>query len=106
MKIKIVFFFTLVFTILIVAPTVFSLLDDKENVAFFLEINEEEEENKGKESTKDLEIKIYPSDNFSSLFLKGIQKNKNVSFTSKNYTSEYPKITTPPPEFLVKYIVY
>ncbi len=77
-----------------------SFVDDNENVAFFLEINEEEE-NKGKESAKDLKIKISPTDSFKNLILNGIQKKKNVSYTSKNYTSEYPKITTPPPEFLL-----
>ncbi|KGL59994.1 hypothetical protein SAMN04487762_0263 [Polaribacter sp. Hel1_33_78] len=100
MKTKIAFFFIILFSILIVAPTILSFVDANKNVAFFLEINEEEE-NKGKEAAKDLKIKIYPSDNCSSLFLKGIQKKKNISFTSKNYISEYPKITTPPPEFLV-----
>jgi len=33
--------------------------------------------------------------------LSGIQKKRNIIFTSKNYTSEYSKITTPPPELLV-----
>lgn len=80
-------------------PTILSFLDDTENVAFFLEINEEEE-NKGKESAKDFETKIHPSKSFSNLFLSGIQAHKNVIFRSKNYASEYPKITTPPPEIL------
>lgn len=100
MKIKIAFFFTFLFTILIFAPTVLSFVGDSENVAFFLEINEEEE-NKGKESAKDLKIKISPTDSFKNLILNGIQKKKNVDYTSKKYTSEYPKITTPPPKLLV-----
>jgi hypothetical protein len=81
-------------------PTILSFLDDTENVAFFLE-NNEEEENKGKESAKDFETKIYPSKSFSNLFLSGIQVQKNASYRSKNYTSEFPQITTPPPEILV-----
>ena len=62
MKTKIAFFFFILFSILIVAPTILSFVDANKNVAFFLEINEEEE-NKGKEAAKDLKIKIYPSDN-------------------------------------------
>ena len=81
-------------------PTILSFVEDTENVAFFLEINEEEE-NKGKESAKDFETKIHPSKSFSNLFLNGIQVQKNVSYRSKNYTSEYPQITTPPPEIIV-----
>lgn len=81
-----------------VTPTVISLVDDSLNLAFFLDMNEEEE-NKGKEGAKDLEIKIYSSENLDALFLNGIQKKKNVRFQSKNYTSEYKKNTTPPPEF-------
>ena len=93
------------FSTVLIAPTVISLLDDGKDVAFFLEMNEEEENpgkdgKKGKEAAKDLEVKIYPTEQFGSLLLNGIQKKKNVSFQSKTYTSEYPKNTTPPPELL------
>ena len=99
MKIKIAFFFTLLFSVLLITPTVISLVDDSQDVAFLLDINEEEE-NKGKEVSKDLEIKIHPTENLDVSLLDEIQKTKNVSFCSKEYTSEYPKNTTPPPEFL------
>lgn len=99
MRVSISLFFTLLFSILLITPTVISLVDDSQDLAFFLDMNEEEE-NKGKEAAKDLEIKIQPSENFEALFLNGIQKKKNVRFQSKNYSSEYPKNTTPPPEFL------
>ncbi|ARV07137.1 hypothetical protein BTO04_10755 [Polaribacter sp. SA4-10] len=99
MKVKIALFFTLLFSTLIITPTVISLVDDTPNIAFFLDINEEEE-NKGKESAKDLEIKIHTTDHFNDFIINGIQKKKNVSFKSTNYTSEYPKNTTPPPKSL------
>ena len=98
MRNSISLFFTLLFSLLLITPTVISLVDDSQDLAFFLDMNEEEE-NKGKEAAKDLEIKIYSSENFETLFLNGIQKKKNVRFQSKNYTSEYQKNTTPPPEF-------
>ena len=98
MRNSISLFFTLLFSLLLITPTVISLVDDSQDLAFFLDMNEEEE-NKGKEAAKDLEIKIYSSENFVTLFLNGIQKKKNVRFQSKNYTSEYQRNTIPPPEF-------
>jgi hypothetical protein len=99
LRAKIALFFTLLFSILLITPTVISLVDDTQNVAFFLDMNEEEE-SKGKESAKDLKNKIQLSENLGALLLNRIQKNRNISFTSKDYTSEYPKNTTPPPESL------
>jgi SUMO ligase MMS21 Smc5/6 complex component len=99
LRVKIALFFTLLFSILLITPSVISLIDDGQHIAFFLDMNEEEE-NKGKETSKDLEVKIHPTESFHTLLLDGIQKKKNVRFQSKNYISEYPKKTTPPPELL------
>lgn len=99
MNVIIALFFTLLFSFLLITPTVISLIDDTQDIAFFLDINEEEE-NKGKGAAKDLKIKIHATENFCNLLLIGIQKKKNVRFQSKNYLSEYPKKTTPPPELL------
>tara|TARA_B110001454_G_scaffold183207_1_gene178254 strand:- start:55 stop:333 length:279 start_codon:yes stop_codon:yes gene_type:complete len=90
------------FSIALITPAVISMFDDAKDVAFFLDLNEEEENqgNEGKEAAKDLEIKIYSSEQYGALLLNGIQKKKNVSFQSKTYTSQYPKNTTPPPKFL------
>lgn len=99
MKVKIAFFFIILFSTLIIAPTVISFVDDTQDVAFFLDLNEEEE-NKGKEAAKDLEIKIYSTEHSLTFIQNGIQKKKNIRFLSKNYTSLYPKNTTPPPKLL------
>lgn len=59
----------------------------------------EDEENKGNETTKDLDVKIYYSQ--SSPFLQAdIEENKPVSFYLKNYISFHKKLTSPPPERL------
>lgn len=100
MRVKIALFFLLVFSIIVITPVVISLFDDGQDVAIFLDMNEEEE-NSGKEAVKDLEVKIYPTEPSVVYLLKEIQKKRNVRFQSKNYISEYPKNTTPPPEFLV-----
>jgi hypothetical protein len=87
---------------LLVAPTVITLTDTSQDIAFFFDINEEEEENKGKEESKvDSKLKIYSS-TFSASFLSShVEITKNVRFLSKNYVSQTPKITTPPPEFIL-----
>lgn len=99
MKVRIALFFSIIFATLLIAPTVISLVDNTLNIAFVLDMNEEEE-NHGKKSAKNLEIKIQTTENCSNLLLFGIQYKKDIRFKSKNYTSEYPKITTPPPKFL------
>lgn len=59
----------------------------------------EEEENK---SIKEIKVDITTDNGNSSLsLLNRKQKRKNVSFKSKNYISEYPDITTPPPKNLI-----
>lgn len=92
-------FFTLIFSILLITPTVISLVDDNLDISFCLNLNEEEENN-GNEISKDVELKIHLEESFDVFLLNAIQKKKNISFCYKNYDSEYQKITTPPPEVL------
>lgn len=96
LKIKVATFFLVLFTSLIVAPTIISLVDNTQDITILLSLNEEEENN-GKISLKDIKFKIHPTTLNSFLFNR-IQKKKNVRFTTKNYVSEYPKLDTPPPE--------
>ncbi|MFQ3305048.1 MAG: hypothetical protein ACI9JT_000650 [Polaribacter sp.] len=102
MKTRIAIFFTILFVCLLAIPTVISLTDGSQDIAFFLDINEEEEENKGKEESKvDSKLKIYPT-NFTASFLSSyIEITKNVRFHSKSYTSHFPKIITPPPKVVL-----
>ncbi|MEX6626948.1 hypothetical protein [Tenacibaculum salmonis] len=94
MKVKIALFFSILFMSLIVAPTIITLIDDNQDISYFFDLTEEEETNT-EEGLK--ELKIYS--NFDvNIFFKKIQKRKNVIFYSKNYTSLYLKISTPPPE--------
>jgi hypothetical protein len=87
---------------LLVAPAVMTLTNASQDFAFFFDINEEEEENKGKKESKvDSKLKIHPSTFAASFFSSHVQITKNVRFLSKNYISQTPKITTPPPEFVL-----
>ncbi|WP_299670459.1 hypothetical protein [uncultured Polaribacter sp.] len=101
MKVKIAIFFSILFVSLLATPTIISLTDYSQEIAFFLDINEEEE-NKGKEESKiDSELKIHSSTFITSFLSNDSQMNKNIRFHSKNYVSEYLKITTPPPKFML-----
>ena len=102
MKTRIAIFFSILFVGLLVAPSIISLTDASVDIAFFLDINEEEEENKGKEENKvDSKLKIHPNTFAVSFLTSHIQITKNVRFLSKNYVSQTPKITTPPPKFVL-----
>tara|TARA_R110002072_G_scaffold291037_2_gene458980 strand:+ start:370 stop:666 length:297 start_codon:yes stop_codon:yes gene_type:complete len=98
LKVKIALFFSLIFSILLIAPTVISVVDDSINLSLLVNMNEEEE---GNNSMKEIKVKIASENENSYLILNKIQKMKNISFQSKNYISEYPKITTPPPKYLL-----
>ena len=102
MNVRIAIFFSILFIILLTAPTVITLTDASQDIAFFFDINEEEEENKGKEESKvDSKLKIYPTTFAASFLSSHIQITKNIRFLSKNYVSQTPKITTPPPDFVL-----
>jgi hypothetical protein len=81
----------------VAAPTYFSIIEKTCEIE--LADVGEEEENKGKEGAKDLDVKIYYSLNASFLY-QSLEKKKRISFYSKNYTSYYKKLVSPPPELL------
>ena len=85
---------------MIVSPTIITLTNDNQEVGFFID-NNEEEENKCEESIKDLEIKIQESEAINPLFFNETFKGKNGSIFMKKYNSEYATISTPPPEFSI-----
>ncbi|NVK09106.1 MAG: hypothetical protein HWD89_08615 [Tenacibaculum sp.] len=79
-----------------VTPSIIALVDKDQDITIFLNLSEEEENTK---HVKVAELKAHPNEDYTSFLYKKIQKKKNVSFLSKNYVSQYPKILTPPPEF-------
>lgn len=98
MRFKIALFFTLLFSILLIAPTVISVVDNTINLSLLVNMNEEEE---GNNSIKEIKEKITSENENYYLVLHKIQKIKIISFQSKNYISEYPKNTTPPPKYFI-----
>lgn len=93
----ITYFFSLVLLISVATPSYMSLIEETSKVEV-VDIGEEEEKN-GKESSKDLDVKNYYSTDNSSLY-NNLEKKKQISFYSKNYTSYQDKLISPPPEFL------
>ena len=93
----ITYFFSLVLLISVVTPSYMSLIEEASKVEI-VDLGEEEEKN-GKESSKDLEVKNYYSIDNSSLY-KNLEKKKEISFYSKNYSYYQNKLISPPPELL------
>jgi hypothetical protein len=98
LKIKIAFFFSILFIGVITAPTIISLVDENQDISIFLSLNEEEEDSQEIKTFK--ELKVCPNA-YLAIFFKKVEKREIVRFTSKNYTSLFPKITTPPPKFVL-----
>ena len=97
-KTIITFLFTLIITASIVAPNCINLSESTIEITEIVDFGEEEE-NKGKESIKDFEIKIYYSTNKGDVFLS-LEHKKRIRYCSKNYTFNFTKLNNPPPEQL------
>lgn len=93
----ITYFFSLILLTSVAFPSYMSLVEETSKIEV-VDIGEEEEKN-GKESSKDLEVKNYYATDLSNLYT-GLEKKKQISFYSKNYTSYQDKLISPPPEFL------
>ena len=96
-KIIITFLFTLIITASIVTPTFINLSESTIEITEIVDFGEEEE--KGKESIKDLEVKIYYSIDKEGVFLS-LEHKKRIRYCSKNYTFNLTKLNSPPPEQL------
>ena len=94
----ITYFFSIILLVSIVTPSYLSILEGTYEVTEVADLGEEEE-NKGNETTKDLDVKIYYPQN-SPFFQANLEEEKRVSFYSKNYTSFHKKLISPPPEGL------
>ncbi|WP_405610725.1 hypothetical protein [Polaribacter sp. Asnod1-A03] len=97
MKIKTAIFFSFLFVCVITTPTIISLFDNNQNITFFLNLNEEEDNNEV-ETFKN--IKVYQN-SYSKIFFIKFLETTSIRFASKKYTSLFPKIFTPPPEFVL-----
>ncbi|EAR13421.1 hypothetical protein PI23P_02967 [Polaribacter irgensii 23-P] len=100
LRIRIALFFSILFISLVIAPTLILLSNPSQDIAYLIDLNEEEEEeNKVQEISKgDSKLKIYPPNCISSILFSDFESKRNIRFNSKNYVSKYPQVSTPPPK--------
>ena len=94
-KAIITFFFSTIILASIISPTFINLHEFNVEITEIVDYGEEE--NKGNESLKDLEVKIYFIDDKGGSVLD-LEKNKRIRFLSRNYTFSLTELNSPPPE--------
>lgn len=99
-KAFVTYFFSLILMVTYVVPTYQALFDGTCEISLISDMNDEEEQNKeGKESAEDKELNILYNSGITSFF-EQIEEHKRASYFSKNYTSYFKRLTSPPPEQL------
>lgn len=73
-----------------------AIVDDNFDVSIIIDSNEEEEK-KGEEKVKDIEIEL-SSKNSSEDIIYLISSAKSLSFLLDNYNSLFKELNSPPPE--------
>lgn len=91
-------FFTVLFMATIIAPSVIVFVDDTIDVSFLLDASEEEEE-KGKEKNKELEVFVVDSLSASDGLFSS-EREDNLQYTYKKYPKPHLNLILPPPEFI------
>ncbi len=94
-KQNISFFFIVVFTLFISAPTVISVMEKSFDISVFFSVNEEE--NKGNEILKTFVVKLPCTDKYGISLIE-LEKEKSYSSYLKKYTSSIIECISPPPE--------
>ena len=92
-------FFTVLFMATIIAPSVLVFVDDTIDVSFILDASEEEEK-KGNEKNKELEVLVVDSF-IDSDELFSSERVDNLQYTYKKYTKPHLNLISPPPEFIL-----
>ena len=90
-------FFLSIFISHAVLPAIISLVDRDVDIAFLMDINEEE--SKEGETSKEKEIKIIEVNNLSNSLADATSSENNTIYL-KRYTSVYLNLLSPPPEYL------
>jgi len=89
-------FFSLLFVALITAPTIDMLLDSDYDVSILLDSCDEEEK-EGKESKKDIEVKVLQISDKDSSSIALIETSL-LGFYFNKYASAHKELFLPPPE--------
>ena len=84
------------FLLFLTAPTIILTIDDSVDVSFFYASSEEEE--KGSEKNKEMELLFFELNN-TDLDLTYSEVENNLAYYFKNYPKPHLNLISPPPEF-------
>jgi len=88
---------SIIFWAFLTVPSVLSLIDDSIDISILYESSEEEEEEKGSENIKDIEITFSELNGKESDF--ALTKTENyLGYYSKSYPKPHLNLISPPPE--------
>ncbi|MFD0990376.1 hypothetical protein ACFQ1R_09730 [Mariniflexile jejuense] len=90
------FFFTILFTALITAPTIIVVLDDSVDTSIFYSITEEEETGKIKNVVSPFSL---VSSEFAIHFT--LKNNQIFNYRFKSYPKPHLNLISPPPEYVI-----
>ncbi|ULC59589.1 hypothetical protein MBM09_01105 [Flaviramulus sp. BrNp1-15] len=88
---------SVIFMMFLVAPTVISIIDDSVDISVFYTSSEEEE--KGIDKNKDVEVLVYHLNTIESCFFSNEQES-HTGYFFKNYPKPHLNLISPPPEFI------
>lgn len=97
-KSLIAYFFSIMFLSLVIAPTLVMVIDDSIDMSFVYDGSEEEEE-KGKENSKEFEKFVVELDPEIDDLLSS-ESTQHSGFTFKTYPKPHLNLISPPPEFI------
>jgi hypothetical protein len=86
---------SIIFWAFLTAPSVLSMIDDSIDISILYESSEEEE--KGSENIKDIEIK-FSELNGNEANLDSTEAENNLGYSTKNYPNPHLNLVSPPPE--------
>lgn len=89
-------FFTLLFLATIITPSIVIAIDDSIDISLLIDISEEEEE-KGNEKNKELEVFVVDS-NLVAEDISSKSNQENLGYCYKNYPKPDLNLIFPPPE--------
>jgi len=92
-------FFSIMFLSLVMAPTLIMAIDHSIDISYIYDLSEEEEE-KGKENTKEFEKFITDFDIEMASFIT-LDKNEKLEYTFKTYQKPHLNFISPPPELIL-----
>ncbi|OEK09538.1 hypothetical protein A8C32_12590 [Flavivirga aquatica] len=89
---------SLIFVAFLVAPTIIVMVDDSVDISFFYDSSDEEE--KGNEKNKDIEILVFKDFHCEADF-DSLEEENILEYFFKNYPKPHLNLISPPPEHIL-----